>query len=191
MMSITAGFPIPIVAHSSHAMMQQLFRIMASTLSVVSIIAAVADGSLCGLLPFFFPPLLKWWTQHLTELISLSSLPHASQMSVSLSRSVAFCSHKFSHHSVPGMYILSSLHCVLLLCCMHMTETPTILVVLANVAIQWLRQETLLGITLEIDRGHYFYTNLHILKKWLVQVLTKMSSILTGFSCCILVSPGK
>jgi hypothetical protein len=64
------------VACSSHAVMQQLFRIIASTLSVVSIIAAVADGSLCGLLPLFYPPLLKWWTQHLTELISLSSLPH-------------------------------------------------------------------------------------------------------------------
>jgi hypothetical protein len=48
---------------------------------------------------------------------------------------------------------------------MRMTETPTILVVLANVTIQWVRQETLFGITLEIDKKHYFYTNLHILKK--------------------------
>jgi len=57
------------------------------------------------------------------------------------------------------MYILSSLHYVLLLCCMHMTETPTLLVVLANVAVQWVRQETLLGATLEIE------TNLCPLKK--------------------------
>jgi hypothetical protein len=48
---------------------------------------------------------------------------------------------------------------------MHMTETPTGLVVLANVTVQWLRQETLLGVTLEIDRKHYFHTILHILKK--------------------------
>jgi len=40
-----------------------------------------------------------------------------------------------------------------------MTETPTLLVVLANVAVQWVRQETLLGATLEIE------TNLCPLKK--------------------------
>jgi hypothetical protein len=40
-----------------------------------------------------------------------------------------------------------------------MTETRTILVALAIVALQWLGQETLIGATLEID------TNLRLLKK--------------------------
>lgn len=66
---------------------------------------------------------------------------------------------------MPRMYVLNSLHCALLLCCMHMTETPTILMVLTNVTVQWVGQETPLGVTLEIDRKHYFHTNLHILKK--------------------------
>jgi hypothetical protein len=48
---------------------------------------------------------------------------------------------------------------------MLMTETPAILMVLTNVTVQWVRQEAPLGFTLEIDRKHYFHTNLHVLKK--------------------------
>jgi hypothetical protein len=59
MMAITASFPIPIAAHNSHVMMQKLFGIIASTLSLISTIAAMADESLFCLLPLFFPPLLN------------------------------------------------------------------------------------------------------------------------------------
>lgn len=140
-------------------MMQQLFRIIASALSVVCIITV-------------WPVAIVLSTA--VKMMDLASnranifgilTTHASETSVSLFRTVAFSSHKFSHHSVPHMYVLNSLHCALLLCCMLMTETPAILMVLTNVTVQWVRQEAPLGFTLEIDRKHYFHTNLHVLKK--------------------------
>lgn len=132
MMAITASFRIPIAAHSSHLVMQQLFRIIPSTLSLISTIAAVADEWLFYLLPLFFPLLLKWWMQHLTELISLASLPH---MFLRFCEPLLDCSLLQSQIQSPlcvWYVVFNSLHCALLLCCMHMTEAPTILVVLSS-----------------------------------------------------------
>jgi hypothetical protein len=69
MMAITAGFSIPIAAHNSLVVMWWSFRISASTLSLVLVIAAVAGRPLHGLSPTFLPPLLKrhLWPHHHTH----------------------------------------------------------------------------------------------------------------------------
>jgi hypothetical protein len=99
---------------------------------LISTIAAMADESLFCLLPLFFPPLLNWWMQHLTDVISLASSPH---MFLKFCESVSDCSLLQSQIQSPlcvWYIVFNSLHCSLLLCCMHMTEAPTILVVLSS-----------------------------------------------------------
>jgi hypothetical protein len=70
---------------------------------------------------------------------------YASQTSMNLYWTGAFCSKKFNHHSLPSTYILNICHFAPPLCWKYVTEAPMILVELDSVSIQWVRQETLPG----------------------------------------------
>ena len=59
MTAITIGFSIPVAAHSSLVMIRQSYQISASTLTLFSIVAAVAGQLLQDLSPMAFSLLIQ------------------------------------------------------------------------------------------------------------------------------------
>jgi len=71
----------------------------------VSVVAAVSNWPLWGLSPLPYSQLLKWCTQHLTEL-SMASLPYTLLRLTWISYCTgAFYSKKYSHHTLPSTLI--------------------------------------------------------------------------------------
>lgn len=146
-MAITASFSVPLTAHSSLVVMRRSSGIDASTLSLISVVAAVAGRPLRDLSPAPFSLFQK---------------------SVNLYRTGVFCSKKISRHSWPSTFVhtFAILHC----CYVErtwLTGVPVILVVLDSIAIRWVKQDTLSGATFNIinkNRKHYLRTDLCTLK---------------------------
>ena len=94
---------------------------------------------------------------------------HAFQTSINLYQTGAFRSKKFSHHSLPSMYINNChLHCHFNEH-MWLTGASMMLVELDSVIIQWVKQESISSTTHKRERErerererHYFHTDLCI-----------------------------
>lgn len=141
MVAVTAGFPLPVVAHSLLVVMWRSSHIRKSVLSLVSVVAAMASQPLQTMSPVSFLLLLKQQTQCRTELTSLASSLYPIFRHLWIYWTGGFHSKKLSNHSLP--YYGRTKH--LLLCSERtwLTGAPMILVDLDSVTAWWVRQETL------------------------------------------------
>ena len=140
MVAVTAGFSLPVVAHSLPVMWRSS-HIRTSVLYLVSVVAAMASQLLQTMSPESFLLLLKQQTQRLTELTSMASSLYPVFRHLWISIGVEAFTVRNSHHSLP--YCGHTKHLLLCSECTWLTGAPMILVDLDSVTTRWVRQETL------------------------------------------------
>ena len=134
-----------------------------------------------GLSPMSFSMLLKWKTQHLTELTSMALSPHTLLRCQGIGMEPSAVRNSITTLCLVHMSTTSViLHCY---CVEHMgiTEALMILVELDSVTMHWLRQETLPSTTFTRKKNwrHYFHADLHI---WIIEQLVWNALVLTIMS---------
>jgi hypothetical protein len=131
------------------------FQISTSTLSLFSIVAAVAGQLLQGLSLMSFSLLVQLPTQCLSELASTAFSPHMLLRHLWISTGLVPSTIRNSVTTLSLIYMSTTFTILLCYCVAHMwlTGAPMILVELGSVTIWYARQETLSGAIFKMRGG--------------------------------------